>query len=211
MSAAARRDPPLPHDGRRNLNPPGIGFWALVAEDFRSNDSDPFAQGFWALFWHRFGNWRMSVRPRPLRMPLSLLYKVMYKLCQWAGGISLPYSMPVGRRVRIDHFGGMILVARAIGSDVVLRQNTTLGIASPRDLEARPVIGDHVDVGAGAVILGAVTVGRGAVIGANAVVVRDVPPYAVVGGVPARLIRMRDPAEIGDPAGSAAQTPGPAP
>ena len=123
----------------------------------------------------------------------------MAKLCEMLCGIMLPYTVQVGRRVRLDHFGGMILVPRSIGSDVVLRQSTTLGIASTRALDARPVIEDHVDIGAGAVIVGDLTVGRGAIVGANAVVTRSVPPYAVVAGVPARVIRWRDPEEIGDP------------
>lgn len=182
---------PLP-DGSRNLNPEGIGFWSLIAEDYSTHGKDFLSQGFWTLFWHRFGNWRMSVRPRLLRAPLTVLYRLMSKSCEWAGGMLLPYNTPVGRRVKLEHFGGMVLVARAIGSDVVIRQNTTFGIATTRDLNARPVICDRVDIGAGAVIVGALVVGEGAVVGANAVVVKDVPPGAVVGGVPARLLKMQD-------------------
>ena len=177
------------HDGSRNMNPEGIGLGALVAEDFRTHGGTLGAQGFWALFWHRFGNWRMGVRPRVLRFPLTLIYRVMSKLCEIFGGISLPYTVIVGRRVTLEHFGGMVLVADRIGDDVTIRQNTTFGIARTNDPQSRPTIGNRVDIGAGAVIVGAVTVGDDAVIGANAVVVRDVAPGTVVGGVPARVIR----------------------
>ena len=182
--------------GHTNANPADIGFWRLVAEDFNTHDRDWASQGFWTLFWHRFGNWRMSIRLRPLRMPLSGLYRVMFKLCEILCGIKLSYTVPVGRRVRLDHFGGMILGARAIGSDVILRQNTTLGIHSPADPNAKPTICDHVQVGAGAVIVGDITVGQGAVVGANAVVVRDVAPGAVVGGIPARPLSSTPMAEL---------------
>ena len=197
--------PPLP-DGTRNENPPGIGFWALVREDLATHDGDWTAQGFWALFWHRFGNWRMDVRPKLLRLPLSLLYRIMFKATEIFCGIKLSYNVKVGRRVRIDHFGGIVLGARAIGSDVILRQNTTLGIASPSDRNAKPVLMDRVDVGAGAVIVGNIVIGEGSVIGANAVVTKDVPPRSLVLGVPGRVVRQLDgpdaerTAATGDPA-----------
>ncbi|WP_296640832.1 serine O-acetyltransferase [Roseinatronobacter sp.] len=183
-------------DGSQNGNPPELTFWRLVAEDLHTHRGDFLAQGFWCLFWHRFGNWRMSVRFKPARVVLTAIYRTMFRAGQWIGGMELPYTVQVGRRVRLEHFGGMILVARAIGNDVVLRQNTTLGIPRDDDINARPILEDHVDIGAGAVVLGDITVGRGALIGANAVVVKDVPPGAVMVGVPAKCIRMRDPSEI---------------
>jgi len=183
--------PPLPN-GSSNGNPQDIGFWKLVAEDLATHDGDWLSQGFWTLFWHRFGNARMSVRHRPLRAPLTILYIFMFKLCEWTCGIKLSYVVPVGRRVRIDHFGGTIIGARSIGSDVYIRQNTTLGIADLTDKNAKPIVEDRVQIGAGAVLLGDVTIGHDAIVGANSVVTKSVPPGAVVGGVPARLIRMRE-------------------
>lgn len=185
--SAARSPAALCPDGSRDANPPGIGFRALVAEDFATHGRKLASQGFWALFWHRFGNWRMSVRPRLLRAPLTVIYRVMFKLSQILCGVELPYSIPVGRRLRIEHFGGIVISARRIGDDVILRQNTTLGIARLSDLNARPTLGSGVEVGVGAVILGDITIGDGAVIGANAVVLTDVPPGCVAMGVPARI------------------------
>lgn len=177
------------NSGIANRNPDGLGLMALVAEDYRTQGDGFFSQGFWALFWHRFGNWRMSVEPKPLRAPLSLIYKIGAKLTQWFAGIDLPYTVNVGRRVRLEHFGGMVLVARAIGDDVTIRQNTTFGIARADRLREWPVIGDGADIGVGAAILGRVDVGRGAKIGANAVVLKDIPEGAVAVGVPARIVR----------------------
>jgi serine O-acetyltransferase len=177
------------NSGVANRNPGSIRLVALIAEDCRTHGGDFFSQGFWALFWHRFGNWRMSVKPKALRAPLSLLYRIGAKLTQWFAGIDLPYTVIVGRRVRLEHFGGMILIARAIGDDVVIRQNTTFGVARADRLRDWPVIGDGVDIGAGAAILGRVDVGRGAKIGANAVVLKDIPEGAVAVGVPARIVK----------------------
>jgi serine O-acetyltransferase len=192
----AEVSPFVPNAGRENANPPGVGFWALVAEDLATHDGDVLSQGFWALFWHRFGNWRMGVRPRLVRAPLTVVYRVMFKLTEWMGGIYLPYTVLVGRRVRLEHFGGMILVANRIGDDVIIRQNTTFGISALDKPQARPVIGDRVQIGAGAVLIGGVEIGEDTVIGANAVVARSLPPRVVAGGVPARVLRhLHDPSD----------------
>jgi serine O-acetyltransferase len=189
--------PPLPK-GDCNMNPGGLSFWELVVEDFRTNDASVFHQGFLMLFVHRFGNWRMDVRPKLLRAPLTLLYRFLNKLAQLFFGMKLDYTVKVGRRVKLEHFGGMILGAREIGDDVILRQNTTLGIRSTDDLNAKPTIGPRTDVGAGAVIVGNITVGENSIIGANSVVFTNVPPGAVVMGVPGRVIG-RNPRENPSP------------
>lgn len=174
------------NDGSTNRNPEGIGFWQLIAEDYNTYERLPLSQGFWTLFWHRFGNARMDIKSRFLRIPFSCLYKFGFKLSEWACGVSIPYTIPVGRRVKIEHFGGIIVAARAIGNDVVLRQNTTCGVSSVDEIGMIPTIGDGVDIGVGVAILGDVKVGRNAKIGANAVVLQDVSPDTTVVGVPAR-------------------------
>lgn len=182
--------PPLP-DGSVNQNPTGIGFWSLVAEDFETHGREWFNQGFWTLYWHRFGNWRMSIKSKLLRAPFTIIYRIMFKASEIFCGIKLSYPVIVGRRVKFEHFGGMIIGARSIGDDVIIRQNTTMGVLTKSDLNAKPIIGNRVDIGAGACLLGHTTVNDDAIIGANAVVTKDVPAGAIVGGVPAKLIRMR--------------------
>lgn len=181
----ASRDAPL---GNRNENPSGIGFWALVREDFQTHESDLLSQGFWAIFAHRFGNWRMGIKPRAVRWPFSFCYRAMHQVVLWGCGISLDYTVVVGRRVRIWHHGGMVLGARSIGDDVHIRHNTTFGLAQRgAHWTQKPAIGDRVDIGTGAVIVGPISVGADAVIGANAVVLHDVPPNHRAVGIPARV------------------------
>lgn len=175
--------------GTVNRNPSNVPFRTLIAEDFTTHERDWFSQGFWTIFWHRFGNLRMSVQPRALRLPLTLIYRIGAKASQWLCGMDLPYTVVVGRRVKLEHFGGMILIARAIGDDVIIRQNTTFGISSPSHPGQRPTIGDRVDIGAGAVLLGGITIGHDTVVGANAVVTQDQPADALVVGVPAKAVR----------------------
>ena len=175
-------------DGSRNANPPGIGFWSLVREDLKTHNNNLGSQGFWAVFWHRFGNWRMGVRPKMFRAPLTVIYRTMHKASEIFGGISIPYSIPLGRRVCIEHFGGIVISARGIGDDVIIRQNTTLGLVATSRTRERPLIGNRVDIGVGAAILGAINIGDDVRIGANAVVLVDVPTGCVAVGVPARVI-----------------------
>lgn len=186
--------PPL-NRGDENLNPPGIGFLALLREDLRTYDHDFMEPGFWAVALHRFGNWRMGIRPKLLRAPFTLFYRFLSRSAELIGGIHLPYTVRLGRRVRIWHHGGIVLHARSIGDDVHIRQNTTFGVAIRGRNRAIPTIGDRVDIGCGACVLGAVTIGHDSLIGANAVVVTDIPPHATAVGIPARVIKRSPPDE----------------
>jgi hypothetical protein len=93
----------------------------------------------------------------------------------------------------------MVLGARSIGNDVHIRQNTTFGVARRGDNRGlKPIIEDRCDIGAGVVIAGPITIGHDSVIGANAVVLKDVPPRSVAVGIPAKVIRTMSEAEVGD-------------
>lgn len=176
--------------GSTNENPRGLSLWTLLHEDFRTYGSTFIEPGFWAVVVHRFGNARMSIRVRALRAPLSLAYHVLYRVVMWLWGIDLGYTVKIGRRVRIWHHGGIVIGAKRIGDDVHIRQNTTLGVLHRGHDDEKPTIGDRVDIGAGACILGNVTVGDDVVVGANSVVVKDVPAGAVMFGVPARPVKL---------------------
>jgi serine O-acetyltransferase len=104
-------------------------------------------------------------------------------------GVELPYSASVGRRVIFEHQHGIVVHGAAvIGDDCIIRQGVTLGVRNMDALTEAPILGNRVQVGAGAVILGRVTVGDGAQIGANAVVLEDVPNGQLAVGVPARIV-----------------------
>jgi len=159
---------------------------ALIAEDYRSHGREWTRPGFRTLFWHRFGNWRMTVRAAPLRAPLSMIYRWGYRHCRNVYGIEIPYTARIGRGVVIEHQGGIVVHgASVIGDGSIIRQNCTLGLRALDRLDEAPIIGKRVNIGAGAVIMGKVTVGHDAAIGANAVVMMDVPAGALAVGIPA--------------------------
>ena len=133
-----------------------------------------------ALF--RLGAWcarrRFPVLPGILRRLTITLY-----------GLDIVSGIPVGGGFYLPHTVGTVIMAQRIGRNVTIVSNVTLGMRHGTDF---PIIGDDVYIGAGARILGAVTVGDGAVIGANAVVLTDVPANATAVGVPARIIQRRE-------------------
>jgi len=162
----------------------------LLREDWNTYGRDILRQGFWAMCAYRFGNWRYRIRPAWARKPFSLLYRLLRTAVQIAAGIELHCETRVGRRLLIEHFGGIIISGdAAIGDDVIIRQGVTIGLRTTGRRGA-PIIGDRVDIGAGAKLLGAIRIGNDAVIGANAVVLCDVPDGALAVGIPA-VIKLR--------------------
>ncbi|TYC51811.1 transferase [Zoogloea oleivorans] len=169
-----------------NLNPAGVSLFRLVWEDLQTHRWDPLSQGFWALLSHRVGNACSDIRVPVFAILFRVLFRLSTRFVEWFCGITILHSTRIGRRVRIWHHSGIVINAEVVGDDVVIRQNTTIGEIVGK--VGRPVIGDGVDIGCGAVILGPVCIGRNAFIGANAVVLSNVPDDAVAVGVPARVI-----------------------
>jgi serine O-acetyltransferase len=159
-----------------------------IREDWRTYNCQLSRQGLWAMLLYRFGRWRYTIRWRWLRMPFSFLYKALKPISEIVTGIELPCEATVGRGFRIDHFGGIVISGDAVfGDDCVVRNGVTVGLKHTGHRGA-PILGNRVDIGAGAKILGPIRIGDDVVIGANAVVLIDVLPNSVAVGVPARVI-----------------------
>ena len=159
-----------------------------LREDWRTYDRDLFRQGMWVMAVYRFGRWRYQIRRRWMRMPFSAAYRILWLLVEILTGIELPCEAIVGRRFRIDHFGGIIISGDAVfGDDCVIRNGVTVGLRNTGE-RGSPVIGNRVDVGAGAKILGSIRIGDDVAIGANAVVLTDVPAHSIAVGIPARVL-----------------------
>jgi len=158
-----------------------------LREDWQTYEHDINRQGLWVMAVYRFGRWRYSVRYPWLRIPLSFIYRVLKLLSQILTGIDLPCEVTIGKRLLIEHFGDIIISGDTVlGDDVVIRNGVTIGLKRTGERGA-PVIGNRVDIGAGAKILGAIHIGDDVVIGANAVVISDVPAHSLAVGVPARI------------------------
>ncbi|WP_125774968.1 serine O-acetyltransferase EpsC [Antribacter gilvus] len=168
-------------------------FGRVLAEDLEAaRTHDPAARsrlevallypGVHAVWSHRVAHrlWRIP--------PLRLLARLISQVSRAATGIEIHPGARIGHRLFIDHGMGIVIGETAqVGDDVMLFHGVTLGGRSMRRGKRHPTLGDRVLVGAGAKILGPVWIGDDAQVGANAVVVKDVPNKAVAVGVPARI------------------------
>jgi len=144
------------------------------------------AQGFWALQIYRFGHARFKYQSKIIRWPWAIVHTILAKLCEIFFGIFIGPKAQIGCRLLIDHFGGIIIHGETVmGNDCSLRQGVTIGSRNSKFPLDAPVIGARVNIGAGAKLLGKVYIGDDVDIGANAVVLKDVPANHIAVGVPA--------------------------
>ena len=144
--------------------------------------------GFHSMLFYRVAHWLWSRNWLVLGRFVSHLGRLMT-------GIEIHPGAKIGRRLFIEHGMGVVIGETAeIGDDVTLYQGVTLGGTSLHHEKRHPTLGDGVIVGSGAQILGGFTVGRDARVGANAVVVAEVPPGVTVVGIPAKPVGAPRPA-----------------
>jgi len=169
------------------------GFLATLREDLATAQlRDPAARsrievalaypGLHAVWAHRVAHWLW-------RDPgARLAARLVSQLARFLTGIEIHPGARIGRRLFIDHGMGVVIgETTVIGDDVLLFHGSTLGGKTMRKGKRHPTVGNNVVIGAGAKVLGPVWIGDGAQVGANAVVVHDVPADAVAVGVPARV------------------------
>ncbi|MBZ2189494.1 serine O-acetyltransferase [Alcanivorax sp. JB21] len=172
-----------------------------IREDIRSVfDRDPAARnslevlltypGLHALLFHRLAHWCWQ-------HGMKLLARLISTFSRWATGIEIHPGARIGRRFFIDHGMGVVIGETAeVGDDVTLYHSVTLGGTSWNKGKRHPTLEDGVVVGAGAKVLGPILVGKGARIGSNSVVTKEVPAGATVVGIPGRIVaKATSPAE----------------
>ena len=183
---------------------PLAGFITMIRRDVESVLArDPAARsrlevlvnypGLHAVWLHRINHWLWNRN-------LKLLGRLLSQFTRWLTGIEIHPGATLGPGLFIDHGMGVVIGETAeIGADVTLYHGVTLGGTSTEKGKRHPTLHDRVVIGAGAKVLGAITIGEDSRIGANAVVVKSVPPNSVVVGVPGQNIARSKPHRIADP------------
>ena len=142
--------------------------------------------GFKALCKYRRAHWFWTHK-------MKLIASIISKRARRKTGVEIHPGATIGSGVFIDHGAGVVIGETAeIGNNVTTYQGVTLGGTGKDTGKRHPTIEDNVMISAGAKVLGPFTVGKGSKIGAGSVVLKEVPPYSTVVGVPGRIVRMHD-------------------
>lgn len=171
-----------------------MGLFSEIAEDFSNvYKNDPAISsrmelffnypGVWAIFWYRISN-------RLYRKGFRSISRFIMGINQIITNIDIHPGATIGRRVFIDHGTGVVIgQTTVIEDDVLIYQGVTLGGVSLTAGKRHPTIRSGVVIGAGAKVLGNITIGANSKIGANSVVVREVPENSTAIGIPAHVIQ----------------------
>ena len=166
-----------------------ISWRQLLKHVLFSDGGESFSDGVKYMFYLRFCRYLKGSRPRVLYWPLYRISMWIFTSYKYKFGCLIPHTTSIGRGLYIGHIRDIVINECAvIGENCNISQGVTIGQTNRGPRKGTPVIGHHVYIGPGAKIVGAVRVGDHAAIGANCVVIDDVPDYAVVVGVPARVI-----------------------
>lgn len=145
--------------------------------------------GVHALSWHRVSHFFHKIK-------LKLLARCISQLGRFFTGVEIHPAAKIEGGVFIDHGMGVVIGETAeVKKGTVIYQGVTLGGTGKEKGKRHPTVEEDVVISAGAKVLGGFTVGKGAKIGAGAVVLKEVPPYATVVGIPARIVKIRTPNE----------------
>lgn len=168
-------------------------WWQLLREDFRVVfERDPATRSTWAVLSLHTGFWAVA----NYRLQHALWSSGWKWLARWLSiisrlftGVEIHPAVKAGRRLFIDHGMGIVIGETAeLGDDVSIYQGVTLGGTSWAQIKRHPTIGNNVIIGAGAKVIGAITLADGVRVGSNAVVVKDVPAHTTVVGIPAKAV-----------------------
>ncbi len=142
--------------------------------------------GFHALLFYRVAHWLWTKR-------VPFVPRALSQFARFLTGIEIHPGAAIGSGLFIDHGMGVVIgETTEIGNNVTLFQGVTLGGTGKQRGKRHPTLGSHVVVGAGAKVLGPITIGDFVKIGANSVVLQDVPDHSTVVGIPGRIVRIKD-------------------